>query len=251
MRPNGWHRNLVAFGVRPHRAISLGGCGLIAGQHGGHRFKHAIASNQCVEQGGRDMQQDRCKECKGEIEVRVPQQRMQAVALRQDRWKMPPSYERDRELRRPRRHDAYCCQMVTKPQFLYGVPLRAILLKEIAMKKQTSCALTAALLLLTVTVASAATMSSHTKPSDTLNLTSTQQKTAWKDLYMPSLNQKAPSGFSPTVGSVIPDSVTAAAVPSKAARSVPSLQPYDFVMVQGKLLIVNPSDKKIAEVITG
>jgi hypothetical protein len=50
---------------------------------------------------------------------------------------------------------------------------------------------------------------------------------------------------------VIPDSVTAAAVPSKAARSVPSLQPYDFVMVQGKLLIVNPSDKKIAEVITG
>jgi hypothetical protein len=80
--------------------------------------------------------------------------------------------------------------------FLSGV----IFLKEIAMKKQTSCALTAALLLLTITAASAATMSSHTKPSDTLNLTSTQQKTAWKDLYMPSLNQKAPSGFSPTVG---------------------------------------------------
>ncbi len=41
------------------------------------------------------------------------------------------------------------------------------------------------------------------------------------------------------------------AVPSKAARDVPALRPYDFAMVQGKLLIVNPSDKKIAEVITG
>jgi hypothetical protein len=51
-------------------------------------------------------------------------------------------------------------------------------------------------------------MSSQTKPSDTLNLTRSQQKTAWKDLYMPSLNQKVPSGFSPTVGAVIPDGVT-------------------------------------------
>ena len=41
------------------------------------------------------------------------------------------------------------------------------------------------------------------------------------------------------------------AVPSKAARAVPSLRPYDFAMVQGKLLIVNPSDKKVAEVISG
>jgi hypothetical protein len=31
---------------------------------------------------------------------------------------------------------------------------------------------------------------------------------------------------------------------------VPSLKPYDFAMTPRKLLIVNPSDKKIAEVIT-
>jgi hypothetical protein len=111
------------------------------------------------------------------------------------------------------------------------------------MKKQ-SIALGAALLLSGVATASAA-------PSDTLNLTSTQQKTAWNDLYMPSLNQKAPSGFNLIVGAVIPNSVTTAAVPSKAARAVPSLRPYNFAMVQGKLVIVNPSDKKIAEVITG
>jgi hypothetical protein len=119
------------------------------------------------------------------------------------------------------------------------------------MKKYTLIALGAAALFSSVTAASAASMSSHEKVSDTLNLTSTQQKTAWKDLYMPSLNQQSPSGFSAAVGAVVPDGVTAAAVPSKAAQAVPSLRPYDFAIVQGKLVIVNPSDKKIAEVITG
>jgi Protein of unknown function (DUF1236) len=116
------------------------------------------------------------------------------------------------------------------------------------MKKQTSIALAAAVLLSGVTGASAATMS---KASDTLNLSSTQQKTAWRDLYMPSLNQTAPSGFNAIVGAVVPNSVTTAPVPSKAADSVPSLRPYDFAILQKKLVIVNPSDKKIAGVITG
>lgn len=118
------------------------------------------------------------------------------------------------------------------------------------MKKQ-SITLAAALLLSSVAAGSAATMPGQAKASDTLNLTSTQQKTAWDDLYMPSLNQKAPSGFNPIVGAVIPNGVATAAVPSKAAKAVASLRPYDFAMVQGKLVIVNPSDKKIAEVITG
>ncbi len=37
----------------------------------------------------------------------------------------------------------------------------------------------------------------------------------------------------------------------QAMSDVPVLNPYDFAMVQGKLLIVNPSDRKIAEMITG
>ena len=37
------------------------------------------------------------------------------------------------------------------------------------------------------------------------------------------------------------------AVTKKAAGDVPVL--YDFAIVSGKLLIVNPSDKKVAEVI--
>jgi Protein of unknown function (DUF1236) len=124
------------------------------------------------------------------------------------------------------------------------------------MKTQTSIALAAAVLLSGVTAAAAAGMSSShstmAKPAnDTLNLTSTQRETAWNDLRSGAAKQKAPSGFEATVGSVVPSTLKIEPVPSKAASAVPALRPYDFAIVQGKLLIVNPSDRKIAEVITG
>jgi hypothetical protein len=51
--------------------------------------------------------------------------------------------------------------------------------------------------------------------------------------------------------SVVPKTVTTAPVNTKAAEAVPALKPYRFAMVQKKLIIVNPLDHKIAEVITG
>jgi len=117
------------------------------------------------------------------------------------------------------------------------------------MKKQAPLALAAAVLLAGVTAASAAGVTPSA--SNSLTLSSSQQKTAWNDLYMGSLNQKTPAGFSIKVGAVVPNSITTAPVTAKAAHAVPALKPYDFAMVQKKLVIVNPSDRKIADVITG
>jgi hypothetical protein len=125
------------------------------------------------------------------------------------------------------------------------------------MKARMSIALAAAVLLSGVTAASAAwwhssSSSTMAKPaSDTFSLNSTGQKMAWKDLSTEASQQNVPSGFNATVGSVVPSTLKIEPVPSKAAKDVPSLRPYDFAMVQGKLLIVNPSDKKIVDVITG
>ena len=125
------------------------------------------------------------------------------------------------------------------------------------MKARTSIALAAAALLAGISAASAAGMqqsSAGTKmaplANDSLSLSSTQRKTAWKDLYTGSLNQKAPAGFSAVTGAVVPNSVTTAPITSKAASDVPALKPYHFAMLQHKLVIVNPANKKIAEVIT-
>lgn len=119
------------------------------------------------------------------------------------------------------------------------------------MKKPIFLAAAVAVLLSGVTAASAVTMSKSINASDSLTLTGPQQKTAWYDLYMGSLNQKVPSRFDAVVGAVVPSSITTAPVTSKAARDIPSLKPYDFAMVQKKLVIVNPSDRKIVEVISG
>jgi hypothetical protein len=118
------------------------------------------------------------------------------------------------------------------------------------MKKQTTMALAAAVVLLSgVSIASAATVS-NAKPSDTLYLSTTQQRTAWRDIYMPSLNQATPKAFEAKVGAAVPSGVTTAPVPDKAASAVPALRPYHFAMLQKKLVIVNPSDQKIVEVIS-
>jgi hypothetical protein len=127
------------------------------------------------------------------------------------------------------------------------------------MKTKSSIALAAAALLCGVTGASAASLwnwhfpwnSSSHSASDTLNLSSAQRKTAWKDLSTQASKQNLPSGFNATTGSVVPSTFEIKPVPSKAAKDVPALRPYDFATVHGKLLIVNPSDKKITDVITG
>jgi hypothetical protein len=122
------------------------------------------------------------------------------------------------------------------------------------MKMQTAIALGAALLLSGATAASAAEAASSNsgmaKPASTLSLTGTQQKLAWKDMSSASM-QKAPADFKATTGAAVPSTLKVSAVPSKTARDVPALKSYDFAKIQGKLLIVNPKDRTIADVIAG
>jgi hypothetical protein len=127
------------------------------------------------------------------------------------------------------------------------------------MKKYTSIAAVAALLLAVVSAASAAPILPAGLPAggtlvaparDTLNLTGAQQKTAWKDLYMKSLNQAAPSGYQVTVGAVVPKDIATGRMTAKASGDVPALKPYRFAQLGNKLAIINPTDSKIADVIT-
>ena len=125
------------------------------------------------------------------------------------------------------------------------------------MRKHISVALAAGLLVAGVSAASAGGMSQSSSTSnstmsqDTLRLTSAQQKMVWNDLHGQATEQKAPSGFNATIGAIVPSTVKTEPVPSKAATSVPALKSFNFAMVNGKLLIVNPSDKKIVDVISG
>ena len=117
---------------------------------------------------------------------------------------------------------------------------------------KTQCVMATVTALATAVLLSGVTAASAMKPraQDTLDLTSAQQKMVWNDLDHAS-NQTAPSGFAADAGAKVPATVKISAVPSKASRDLSQLRAYDFAKVGGKILIVNPSDRKVAEVITG
>ncbi len=117
------------------------------------------------------------------------------------------------------------------------------------MKPEIAIALVGVLLLSGATAASASLFSSATpKASDTLTLTSRQQTAAWNDLDKAPVS-KAPADFKATTSSALPSTLRVRAIPAKTAGDVPALQPYDYAKIPGKLLIVNPQDMMIAEVI--
>jgi hypothetical protein len=125
------------------------------------------------------------------------------------------------------------------------------------MYRQTSIVLAAGFLLVSASMAPAAgtsqflsTSKISLEASNTLNLTSTQRKLAWDDLKGQAFDQMIPPpDFRSAVGSTVPAAIRIQPVPSKAAADIPALKSYAFAIVQGKLLIVSPSDKKIAGVI--
>jgi hypothetical protein len=109
----------------------------------------------------------------------------------------------------------------------------------------------------TMQMAAATTQSSKTPASptpamhgsDTVILSAAQRKTVWNDLGKRATNQTA-AGFDATTGTFVPKTVKIKPIPSKLTADVPALQPYDFAMVDHKLVIVDPTNKVIADVLT-
>ena len=92
---------------------------------------------------------------------------------------------------------------------------------------------------------------SQAMAKDSLNLSRAQQKKAWKDISGQAAKETPPAGFSAKVGAVLPSNVGTQPVPTSTADKVPQLRPYQYALLDNnKLLIINPSDNKIAEVIT-
>jgi hypothetical protein len=114
------------------------------------------------------------------------------------------------------------------------------------MRKPTAFLSAAALLLCSMATASAATAMHGT---DTVILSAAQRKAVWNDLSKQATNQNA-SGFDATTGTFVPNSVKIEPIPSKVTANNPSLRPYDYAMVGHKLVIVDPSNKVIADVLT-
>jgi hypothetical protein len=84
---------------------------------------------------------------------------------------------------------------------------------------------------------------------DSLSLTRRQERTALRDISQKASGQSAPSSFNASVGATIPDDITIRQMPAKLTARVSSLKPYDYALLPDHLLIVNPKDKKVVDVI--
>ena len=86
---------------------------------------------------------------------------------------------------------------------------------------------------------------------DKLSLTSKQQTTAWQDISKQATKEKAPARFEAKIGAAVPSAVMTYPVPTTVSSRVPVLRGYQYALLQNnRLLIVNPHDKKVADVIT-
>jgi hypothetical protein len=94
----------------------------------------------------------------------------------------------------------------------------------------------------------AASPGNATHGTDTVILSAAQRRTLWGDLGKQATNQSA-SGFEPQIGTFVPGSVKIEPIPGKAAANNPQLRPYDYAMVDHDLVIVDPANKVIADVV--
>lgn len=88
----------------------------------------------------------------------------------------------------------------------------------------------------------------QTTPKDNLALTRSERRIAWRDISKQT-SETAPSNFTAKVGATVPDNLSIQPMPAQLASRVSALKPYDYALLPKELLIVNPSDKKVVNVI--
>jgi len=83
----------------------------------------------------------------------------------------------------------------------------------------------------------------------TINITA-EQRHIIKEIVLKAPNvEKAPADVDVTVGSTVPSTVTVQPFPTDVSTKVPQVKAHTFFVQGDKVIIVNPVDNKIAEVV--
>ena len=110
-------------------------------------------------------------------------------------------------------------------------------------------ALAATLLLCSIAGASAAETGPFLVASDDFVLTGAQEQLLWQRIGR-NASTTAPSGLIAAVGATLPASVALHAPPATVTRQIPGVRPYKYALLGKALLIINPTDRVIVDVIT-
>jgi hypothetical protein len=84
-----------------------------------------------------------------------------------------------------------------------------------------------------------------------LSLTGKQQRAVWRDIIQQARKEAVPANFKVKLGAVVPGTLITYPVPMTASNQVPSLRRYQYALLENNnLLIINPIDDKVADIIT-
>ena len=118
------------------------------------------------------------------------------------------------------------------------------------MKSLRRCAVATLLLLCSSGLAWAAGTGTPLRVSDNLVLTGAQENLIWQRLgRRASAAAAMPAGFQPTLYGVVPPSVALHPLPSELTRQIPMVSPYEYATLGNLVLIVNPADRTIVDII--
>jgi hypothetical protein len=81
-------------------------------------------------------------------------------------------------------------------------------------------------------------------------LTDAQRQEIWQGVSKQPTNEGSPAGFKAEVGGTVPGSIKVKPFPNDVNAAVPVVKSYDFAMAQGQVLIVDPSSKRIVDMLS-
>ena len=92
----------------------------------------------------------------------------------------------------------------------------------------------------------------HFPASDDIVLTGAQEDLIWQRMggHTPNDDDSAPCGCKPWMFSEVPSSVRLHSLPAAVTAQIPMLKPYKYATLGKRLLIVNPNDRKVVDIIS-
>jgi hypothetical protein len=81
-------------------------------------------------------------------------------------------------------------------------------------------------------------------------LTSAQHREIWQGTSAQAAKKGPVVSFKAAIGEVVPDSMKLQPMPKQVGDQVPAVKSYDFAMLHDQLLIVDPTSKKVIDIIT-
>ena len=82
-----------------------------------------------------------------------------------------------------------------------------------------------------------------------LKLTPAQRQTIYASISNQKQKETAPPDFRAAVGALVPPSVELQALPKTIVELIPELKDYEYAMVANQVLLVDPKNKQVVEVI--